>query len=196
MITKNDVHTFIIDTDELKPGSHFCQAKFHHQNCGIGPAFIAESMPHESACLVCLKCNVYFTFHDWSFLLAFVEPRQVIYYHEGKILRLIHKNLKLQNLEGIHYEPSTIAVESKNPQDNFYLDQLRMIHGCEFPVRVGNWDDFSVFNCMSCCQKFDFQNFDLLAALINASICSLTTKVETSLGVVTVQPTETNIHKE
>ena len=33
MLTPNDVHAFIIDTDNWKEGSGFTKIKYYHRNC-------------------------------------------------------------------------------------------------------------------------------------------------------------------
>ena len=73
----------------------------------------AEMMPHQSAGLACWTCDVHFHFYDWSFLLAIMDYRPVIYYQKGKILFLVHKNFKYD--ASVHKQISEIRVEAKKP---------------------------------------------------------------------------------
>jgi hypothetical protein len=191
MITKNDVHTIIIDTDNWKPGMSFCDAKFSHLNCGAkSQARMSEELPLLSAQIHCWNCKVNFTFFDWSFLLTFVEHRPIIYYQNGKILRLFHKCFLMEETSITYKEPCEIKVRKRNKDRYIHFDQIKIIHQCEpLPCAIHNWGDYyEVPMCGMCHQKFDFNNLDLLIAVFNASLHNASTEVTTVSGKVLVKP--------
>jgi hypothetical protein len=191
MITKNDVHTFIVDTDNWRLGTPFQKAKFFHENCGRkGRTTMWEQMHHVLAGICCWTCKTSFTFPDWAFLLTFLEHRPIVHYQKGRILRFFHKDFLTKEPSIAYKEPCEIKVQKKNKDKSAYFDHVRIVHKCEpLPFVVFHAvDSYRVSNCGSCLQEFDFTNLDLLVAFFNASLYNASTEVTTASGKVLVNP--------
>lgn len=191
MITKNDIHTFIIDTDNWKLGMPFQKAKFFHENCEKkGRATMWEQLHHVLAGISCWACKTSFTFPDWAFLLAFLEHRPIIHYQKGRILRLFHKCFLMEETSITYKDPCEIKVQAKNKDKSVYFDYIKIIHKCEpLPFAVFHGvNSYKVAICGSCHQEFDFNNLDLLIAVFNASLHNASTEVTTVSGNVMVKP--------
>jgi hypothetical protein len=193
MLTKNDVHTFIIDDDTWKLGMSFQKVTLHHENCDSNSITkFYEEIPHRFAGIYCSCHKTAFKLPDWSLLLTFIENRPTIYYQNGKILRLFNKNFVKTETPSISVPSCTIEVQQKKNCSETHFDHIGILHRCEpVPCNISNWGEFTETSiCGTFGQEFDFNNFDLLVAIFNARIHNLTSFVKTNAGEIKVLPVE------
>lgn len=198
MLTKENVHTFIVDTDGWKEGMPFRDIKVIHENCGNQSIHICENLPHLNASLNCFDCHTHSAFPDWSFLLTILEHRPIIYCSEGKIIRFFHESTCRNESPMILNKPCTIKIDEEGvTEPTIFFEHTKILHTCNecddllMPIFY-KFDSLSV-QCAYCCQQFDFNNLDLLVAVFNTKLFHATIEIKTESGNITVK---TEIRKE